>query len=140
MLALQVHAGPPMTVRFRNIRLERVRRKAKPISDIGEKKAVSRNDTSVARLDRRQRIDRRRRRRFPGRRGEAASSRWQVRLRTCRGGRSEGVHVVELDNGAMCIDVLPTRGMGIWRVRRGEQRRLAGKRRRASRCIRRSCR
>jgi hypothetical protein len=46
---------------------------------------------------------------------------WHARLRTCRGGRSEGVHVVELDNGAMCIDVLPTRGMGIWRVRRGEK-------------------
>jgi hypothetical protein len=44
--------------------------------------------------------------------------RWQVRLRTLHGGRSEGVQVVELDNGAMCVDVLPTRGMGIWRVRR----------------------
>lgn len=44
--------------------------------------------------------------------------RWNVRLRTCHGGRSEGVRVVELDNGAMTIDVLPTRGMGIWRVRR----------------------
>jgi hypothetical protein len=46
---------------------------------------------------------------------------WQVRMRTCRGGRSEGVRVVEIDNGAMCIDVLPTRGMGIWRVRRGDK-------------------
>jgi hypothetical protein len=44
---------------------------------------------------------------------------WQVRMKTLRGGRSEGVHVVELNNGAMSIDVLPTRGMGIWRVRRG---------------------
>lgn len=50
--------------------------------------------------------------------GDAPASNWQARLRTCRGGRSEGVQVVELDNGAMCIDVLPTRGMGIWRVRR----------------------
>jgi hypothetical protein len=50
--------------------------------------------------------------------GEAAGPKWKARLRTCRGGHSEGVHVVELDNGAMCIDVLPTRGMGIWRVRR----------------------
>src|SRR5207244_7714578 len=31
---------------------------------------------------------------------------------------SDGVRVVEIDNGAMCIDLLPTRGMGIWRVRR----------------------
>jgi hypothetical protein len=42
-------------------------------------------------------------------------------MRTCRGSRSEGVHVVEVDNGALCIDVLPTRGMGIWRVRRGDK-------------------
>src|SRR3954451_14634739 len=53
--------------------------------------------------------------------GRAGSFKWQVRLRTLRGGRSEGVQVVELDNGAMCVDVLPTRGMGIWRVRRGQQ-------------------
>jgi hypothetical protein len=53
-----------------------------------------------------------------GRGNGAAASDWQVRLRTCRGGRSEGVHVVEIDNGMMTIDILPTRGMGIWRVRR----------------------
>jgi Domain of unknown function (DUF4432) len=44
---------------------------------------------------------------------------WRVRMHTCRGGRSEGVQVVELDNGRITLDVLPTRGMGIWRVRRG---------------------
>jgi hypothetical protein len=43
---------------------------------------------------------------------------WSVRQRTLRGGRAEGVRVVEIDNGAVCIEVLPTRGMGIWRVRR----------------------
>ncbi len=53
--------------------------------------------------------------------GTDGQSKWQVRMRTLRGGRSEGVQVVEVDNGAMCIDVLPTRGMGIWRVRRGKQ-------------------
>ena len=46
---------------------------------------------------------------------------WQALLRKCRGGKSEGVHVVALDNGALSIDVLPTRGMGIWRVRRGDR-------------------
>jgi hypothetical protein len=51
-------------------------------------------------------------------RGFGGAAKWQVRLRTCRGGRSEGVHVVEIDNGSMSIDVLPTRGMGVWRVRR----------------------
>src|SRR4051812_33067696 len=49
-----------------------------------------------------------------------ADRKWHVRLRTCHGGRSEAVQVVELHNGAMSIDVLPTRGMGIWRVRRQE--------------------
>jgi hypothetical protein len=53
--------------------------------------------------------------------GNAAGARWQVRVKTCRGGKSEGVQVVEIDNGAMCIDVLPTRGMGVWRVRRREK-------------------
>jgi hypothetical protein len=43
---------------------------------------------------------------------------WRVAMHTHRGGRSEGVRVVEIDNGVLCIDVLPTRGMGIWRVRR----------------------
>jgi hypothetical protein len=53
---------------------------------------------------------------FEGRRG---ASKWHVRLRTCCGGRSEGVQVIELDNNTICLDMLPTRGMGIWRVRRG---------------------
>ncbi len=53
--------------------------------------------------------------------GRGDSLAWHVRMRTCRGGRSEGVRVVELNNGAMRIDVLPTRGMGIWRVCRGEK-------------------
>jgi hypothetical protein len=53
--------------------------------------------------------------------GSAHGKRWRVRLRTCHGGRSEGVQVVEIDNGSMTIDVLPTRGLGIWRVRRGEK-------------------
>jgi galactose mutarotase-like enzyme len=52
--------------------------------------------------------------------GTTGDRSWRVRLRTLRGGRSEGVHVVEIDNGHLCIDVLPTRGMGIWRVRRGD--------------------
>src|SRR3954470_15989398 len=46
---------------------------------------------------------------------------WSVRLQTLHGGKSEGVQLVEIDNGAMSMDVLPTRGMGIWRVRRGDK-------------------
>lgn len=58
---------------------------------------------------------------FHGRGRSAGARDWSVRLRMCRGGRSEGVYVVELDNGQIVVDVLPTRGMGIWRVRRGAQ-------------------
>ncbi len=55
-------------------------------------------------------------------RGGGASGKpaWEVRLKTLRGGRSEGVQIVEINNGTLAIDVLPTRGMGIWRVRRGK--------------------
>lgn len=52
-------------------------------------------------------------------RGTTPQANWQVTLRTLRGGRSEGVQVVEIDNGIIAVDVIPTRGMGIWRVRRG---------------------
>jgi hypothetical protein len=54
-------------------------------------------------------------------RADSSGPSWHVRMRTLRGGRSEGVHVVEINNGAQCIDVLPTRGMGIWRVSRGDK-------------------
>lgn len=54
-----------------------------------------------------------------GGRGSAGGPAWRVQLKTCRGGLSEGVQLVELDNGNITLDVLPTRGMGIWRVRRG---------------------
>jgi hypothetical protein len=46
---------------------------------------------------------------------------WNAFMRECRGRRSEGVHVVALDNGVMTVEVLPTRGMGVRRVRRGEK-------------------
>jgi hypothetical protein len=34
-----------------------------------------------------------------------------------RGGISDGVDVVELDNGQLSVSILPTRGMGLWRGR-----------------------
>ena len=40
---------------------------------------------------------------------------WSVRQRRLRGGLSDGVDVVEIDNGALRLEVLPTRGMGVWR-------------------------
>jgi hypothetical protein len=56
---------------------------------------------------------------FESRRG--GSSPWRVHMSSGSCGRSQGVQTVELDNGHISIDVLPTRGMGIWRVRRGEK-------------------
>jgi galactose mutarotase-like enzyme len=40
---------------------------------------------------------------------------WRVSKRTLRGGLSEGVEILDLDNGALSLSILPTRGMGIWR-------------------------
>jgi hypothetical protein len=40
----------------------------------------------------------------------------QVVKRTYAGGLADGVTSVEIHNGKLQIDVLPTRGMGIWRV------------------------
>jgi galactose mutarotase-like enzyme len=45
------------------------------------------------------------------------SPNWSIRWRTLRGGVSEGVDVVELDNGQLSLSILPTRGMGIWKGR-----------------------
>jgi hypothetical protein len=40
---------------------------------------------------------------------------WAIRLQTLRGGRREGVQVVELNNGPLSLHIVPTRGMGIWK-------------------------
>jgi Domain of unknown function (DUF4432) len=40
---------------------------------------------------------------------------WSIHKRTLRGGRRDGVEVVEIHNGALSFTVLPTRGMGLWR-------------------------
>jgi galactose mutarotase-like enzyme len=42
---------------------------------------------------------------------------WSLAKRTLRGGPSEGIDVVTLDNGELRLEVLPTRGMGILRGR-----------------------
>jgi hypothetical protein len=39
---------------------------------------------------------------------------WSIQKRTLRGGRRDGVEVVEVNNGVFAFTVLPTRGMGIW--------------------------
>jgi hypothetical protein len=40
---------------------------------------------------------------------------WSIVKYSLRGGLSEGVDVVEVDNGSLSFAILPTRGMGIWR-------------------------
>lgn len=41
---------------------------------------------------------------------------WTIRHGVFRGGVSEGVEIVRLQNSRMHVDVLPTRGMSIWRI------------------------
>ncbi|HPM79423.1 MAG TPA: aldose 1-epimerase family protein [Candidatus Anammoximicrobium sp.] len=41
---------------------------------------------------------------------------WTVRKTRLRGGLSEGVDVVHVDNGRLSFSVLPTRGMGLWKA------------------------
>ena len=43
------------------------------------------------------------------------SPNWSIRWRRLRGGLSEGVDVVEVNNGHLSLSILPTRGMGIWK-------------------------
>ena len=40
--------------------------------------------------------------------------------RTLRGGLTEGVEVVRIDNGRLAFEVLPTRGMGLWKAWLGD--------------------
>lgn len=46
----------------------------------------------------------------------AGGNDWSLRHRQLRGGRSDGVDVIELCSGALTVSVLPTRGMGIWKA------------------------
>jgi galactose mutarotase-like enzyme len=45
----------------------------------------------------------------------AGASAWSISKFRLRGGLSDGVDVVTLDNGALSMSVLPTRGMGLWK-------------------------
>jgi len=46
----------------------------------------------------------------------AGEGRFSVVRRVLRGGLSDGVDVIRIDNGALTFDVLPTRGMGLWKA------------------------
>ncbi|QEH38437.1 hypothetical protein OJF2_70380 [Aquisphaera giovannonii] len=47
--------------------------------------------------------------------GLAGGRRFSVRKRRLRGGRRDGVDLVEVDNGRLSFSIIPTRGMGIWK-------------------------
>lgn len=52
--------------------------------------------------------------------GITAGPRFTVRKRSLHGGKQDGVELIEIDNGAMTILVIPTRGMGIYKVHSGD--------------------
>lgn len=54
--------------------------------------------------------------------GLASGASWKVAKRRLSGGRREGVDLVELDNGALRLSIVPTRGMGLWRGQFGADR------------------
>lgn len=41
---------------------------------------------------------------------------WSVSMRRLHGGLSDGVDVLTVDNGRLRLELLPTRGMGVWRA------------------------
>jgi galactose mutarotase-like enzyme len=45
---------------------------------------------------------------------------YSVTKKRLRGGLSDGVDVIRVDNGILAFDVLPTRGMGIWKAYLGQ--------------------
>src|SRR5436309_4901592 len=47
---------------------------------------------------------------------------FSVKKITLHGGKQEGVDLITVDNGALKFTVIPTRGMGVWRVEAGDVR------------------
>ena len=45
----------------------------------------------------------------------AGTAPWSVTKRALRGGRRDGVDLIEVNNGAFSFSVVPTRGMGLWK-------------------------
>lgn len=60
----------------------------------------------------------------PGNLSAAAGAAVRLSKRTLRGGLSDGVDVIEVDNGAICFSVLPTRGMGLGSLSLADGRRV----------------
>ncbi len=49
-------------------------------------------------------------------------AKWSVRKKTLHGGKQEGVEIIEVDNGSLQFTVIPTRGMSILEVVKGDLR------------------
>jgi hypothetical protein len=47
--------------------------------------------------------------------GFSTTQPWSVTKRVLRGGRRDGVDLIQVDNGVLGFSLIPTRGMGIWR-------------------------
>src|SRR6056297_717570 len=41
---------------------------------------------------------------------------WRIRKQTLKTGLSAGVELIEVDNGLQSLFILPTRGMGLWKI------------------------
>lgn len=51
-----------------------------------------------------------------------AGQTWAIRKYTLSGGLSQGVEVVEANNGSLTAYIIPTRGMGLWKIEQGDTR------------------
>jgi len=45
---------------------------------------------------------------------------WSVQLTRLQGGLSDGVDLIQLNNGHLTLSILPTRGMGVWKAECGD--------------------
>lgn len=52
----------------------------------------------------------------------ASKVKWSVQKQTLHGGKQENVDLIVIDNGVLIITIIPTRGMSVFEVRRGEIR------------------
>ncbi len=53
---------------------------------------------------------------------ESSPEGWSVTKKTMKAGLSTGVELIEVDNGVQSLFILPTRGMGLWKIQSGELR------------------
>jgi len=52
----------------------------------------------------------------------APGNSWSVQKQTLSGGLSQGVEVIEVNNGCWTVSIVPTRGMGLWKIERNDIR------------------